>query len=85
MPLEINITSLKSREIIAILTNYPQGHLQVNQDHIFWISDYLEPENLSAPSGDGRFYNPNKPRPTQGQQLAKTFKKMSDTLGSMVC
>jgi hypothetical protein len=88
MPLEINITELKSKDIIKVLNNYPQGHLEIKQNHIFWCSDYLEPENQSrdfpsAPSADGRFSNQRKPN--AGEQAARAFKRMSDTLGSMVC
>jgi len=77
--MDIDITDLKSRDIIKILQNYPQGNLEVKFERIFWCSDYLEPESKDNHAGEP---------PTRGgphnQKPQRAMERMADTLGSMM-
>lgn len=76
--MNIDITDLKSRDIIKILEMYHQGHLETKFERIFWCSDYLEPETRYSHAGAPT--NPGSPPP----QPRKAIERMSDALGSMV-
>lgn len=76
--MNIDITDLKSRDIIKILEMYTQGHLETKFERIFWCSDYLEPETRYSHAGAPT--NPGSPPP----QPRKAIERMSDALGSMV-
>ena len=76
--MNIDITDLKSRDIIKILEMYPQGHLETKFERIFWCSDYLEPETRYSHAGAPT--NPGSPPP----QHRKAIERMGDALGSMV-
>jgi hypothetical protein len=80
--MNIDITDMKSREIIKLLNLYPHGSLVTKFERIFWCSDYSEPENLGDNTSPldprGRVPHPNGPR------AAQAFSRMADTLGSMV-
>lgn len=82
MGLDIDITDLKSRELIKILTLYPQGHLEIKYERVFWISDYAEPD--SAREEPRMNYRAQQGAP-QGSSASKPFERMADTLGQMVC
>lgn len=76
--MNIDITDLKSRDIIKTLEMYPQGHLETKFERIFWCSDYLEPETRYSHAGAPP--NPGSPPP----QPRKAIERMSDALGYMV-
>jgi hypothetical protein len=81
--MDIDVTNVKSRELIKILNLYPQGHLEIKFERIFWSSDYSEPD-LPRDEPVVRAFDPR--RPPQGKGNAgQVFQRMSDTLGSMVC
>lgn len=79
--MNIDITDLKSREISKILSMYPQGHLEIKFERVFWSSDYAEP---SLPyDNPAQAFDPR--RPPQGRGTAgQAFQRMGDTLGAMV-
>ena len=81
--MDIDITQLKSKEIVKILQLYPQGHLETKFERVFWCSDYSEPESRENPSGTP--YLPGVPatRPRENE-FNGAMKRMSDTLGSMM-
>jgi hypothetical protein len=81
--MDIDVTNTKSRELVKILNLYPQGHLEIKFERIFWSSDYSEPD-LPRDEPVVRAFDPR--RPPQGKGNAgQAFQRMSDTLGSMVC
>lgn len=83
--MDIDINDLKSKEIVKILSMYPQGHLEIKFERVFWSSDYAEPE-IPRETNSPPYPNRGQPAPQNSMQgAARTFKKMSDTLGSMVC
>lgn len=81
MSLDIDISEKKSREIIQILRNYPQGHLEIKFERVFWSSDYTEPEVTRWNPGESPDNRGFPPRKRSAGDVART---MSDTLGSMM-
>jgi hypothetical protein len=81
--MNIDITDLKSRDIIKILQSFSQGHLEIKFERIFWSSDYSEPD-LPREESSVRAFDPRRPPQGKGG-VGKSFERMADTLGSMVC
>ena len=77
--MDIDITDLRSRELIRLLNNYPQGHLEIKYERVFWCSDYLEPETASTDNGRSG----NRPSPYP-RGMAGAPQRALDALGSMV-
>jgi hypothetical protein len=86
MELSIDLTDLNSQEIIEALERYPYGHLEIKSERVFWITrdaPMRKEPPIFPPASAGGF---NQPKPRgQMQQANHAFKKMSDTLGSMIC
>jgi hypothetical protein len=81
MTLNIDITDLKSKEIIKILSMYPMGHCEIKYERVFWCSDYAEPSfNNDTP---GSAFDPRRPPQGKGN-IGQAFNKMSDSLASLV-
>lgn len=80
--MDIDITDLRSRDILRILQNYPQGHLEIKFERVFWCSDYTEPE-LPREEQVVKAFDPR--RPPQARGLSGGFQRAADVLGSMVC
>jgi hypothetical protein len=82
--MDIDITPLKSREIIKILSAYHSGHLEIKFERVFWCSDFAEPD---YPIGTPEIAeaNPRRRPPQGGNQFARGFERAADVLGSMVC
>jgi hypothetical protein len=80
--MDIEITELKSREICKILELFPQGHLEIKFERIFWSSDYTEP-SLSRDYPDSPQYRESR-KPNVAQDFSKRTKRMADVLGSMM-
>lgn len=78
--MDIDITELKSREIIKLLNLYPQGHLEIKFERVFWCSDYSEP---NLPTSPAEAFNPMRPPKASG--ASAPFERMADTLGGLVC
>lgn len=78
--MDIEITDMKSRDLIKLLTIYPQGHLEIKFERVFWCSDYSEPNLPTSPAED---FNPMRPPKASG--ASAPFERMADTLGSLVC
>jgi hypothetical protein len=83
MSLDIDITDLQSREIAKILNMYPQGHLKINFERVFWCSDYVEPSNADYPTSPAKAFDPRRPARGSGN-IGESFGRMSDTLAGMV-
>jgi hypothetical protein len=81
--MDIDVTNVKSRELVKILNLYPQGHLEIKFERIFWSSDYSEPD-LPRDEPVVRAFDPRRPPQGKGG-VGRTFERMADTLGSMVC
>lgn len=80
--MNIDITELKSRDIIRILNQYPMGHTEIKFERVFWCSDYVE-ASLQNDSPAAAF---DPRRPPQGKGNAgQAFQRMADSLGSLVC
>jgi len=79
--ISFDITDMDSKEIIRQLAYYPKGHLEIKFERVFWVSDYPEPQVPRDYPAD----SPSNPRGPQPNNTARAFKRMSDTLGSMVC
>ena len=79
--MDIDISELKSREVIKILELYPQGHLEIKYERVFWCSDYTEPETRYNPKGTPA---PGVPIQKKGNAINLAAQRMSDTLGSMM-
>ncbi|MCK9430211.1 MAG: hypothetical protein M0R17_09430 [Candidatus Omnitrophica bacterium] len=79
--IDIDITNLKSREIIKILELYSHGSLAIKYERVFWCSDYAEPETRENPVGTPPGVPPNQKRRNPGEP----FQRMADSLGSMIC
>jgi hypothetical protein len=71
--MNIDITDMKSRELIQILSQYPQGKLEMKFERIFWSSDYITPE---VPQN-----RPGMPQTQQNRRPGINFQAMSDQLG----
>ena len=81
MSMNIDVTELKSREIIKILSMYPQGHLEIKFERVFWSSDYAEP---SLPNDTlASAFDPRRPPQGKGN-IGQAFNRMSDRLADMV-
>ena len=80
--MDIDITDLKSREIIKLLTLYNSGHLEIKFERVFWCSDYSEPNLPTTPT---EAYGPMTMRPPRPSGASAPFERMADTLGSLVC
>jgi hypothetical protein len=80
--MDIDVTDVKSRELIKILNLYPQGHLEIKFERIFWSSDYSEPD-LPREEKTMRAFDPRRPPQGQGD-VGQRFGKMADVLGSMM-
>jgi len=78
--MDIDVTNLKSRELIKILEIYPYGVLTIKYERVFWCSDYAEPEVKHNPSGAIQQVAP----PNQRGNLNKAPQRMLDVLGSMM-
>ncbi len=81
--MNIDLTDLRSREIIKILQNYPSGSLIIKFERVFWASEDSEPvypRDILAASEENR----GQPRRKE-LTISDRFGKMSDTLGRMVC
>ena len=78
--MKIEITEMKSRELIKILTMYPYGSLETKQERIYWVSETIEPEITRQSPGDA----PTRGYPPKGEDWGKRFRRMSDTMGSMI-
>ena len=81
--MNIDITDMKSRELVNIFKMYPSGALAIKYERIFWCSDYSEPaDSRDYPSYPfdprGRVPNPGLPK------AAAAFGAAADRLGSMV-
>jgi hypothetical protein len=77
MNLDIDITDKKAREIIAIIQEYPEGHLEIKFERVYWIADSSVPMSRCGPEGTPR----NRGAPQPG--LAGGFGRALDVLGSM--
>jgi len=79
--MDIDITQLKSREITKILTMYPQGHLEIKFERVFWSSDYSEPDFPRCVPGEAPRVGGHQ---TPQAGLIGAPARMLDTLGSMM-
>jgi hypothetical protein len=79
--MDIDITDLKSFEIIQVLENYPRGSLGQRGDRIFWCSIGFEPERRN-PNITEKF-DPRRTPKGEGD-IGKRFEKMGDTLGRLM-
>jgi hypothetical protein len=80
--MNIEISDLRSREIIKILELYPQGHLEIKYESVFWCSDYSEPEpNMRNNPGTPPGVPPNQQR---NRSAAEMTRRAADSLGSMM-
>jgi len=79
----IELSGLDSRQIISILRNYPSGSLEIKGSLIFWKSDTIEPRFIEPPLPPDGY--PPRTRQTQNQQAGRVVKRMSDSLGAMIC
>lgn len=77
--MDIDVTELKSREIVKLLTLYPSGHLEIKFERVFWCSDYSEP---NLPTSPAEAFNPMRPPKASG--APNPFERMGDVLGSMM-
>lgn len=82
--MNIDITEMKSRELIRILTLYPYGSLETKHERIFWCSDTSEPEVNRQSPGDNPQRRGSPSKPNQGEEWSGRFRKMQDTLGGMM-
>lgn len=86
-PLQIDITNLKSREIIEVLSLYPYGHLEIKSESVLWISDYIKPSLDDKPdliNSLGAERNAPRRNASGMQDVNKRLRKMTDVLGSMI-
>jgi len=81
--MDIDITDERAREITKIINMYPQGHLEIKNERVFWCSDHIEPITDSPQPPMGRGY-PQQQSPVQQGKAAKGFNKALDVLGSMM-
>ena len=77
MNLDIDITDKKPREIIAIMHEYPEGHLEIKFERVYWIADSSVPMSRCGPEGTPS----NRGTPQPG--VSGGFKRALDVLGSM--
>jgi hypothetical protein len=83
--LDIDITELKSRDLIKIFSMYPSGRIEIKFERVFWCSDYAEPvSQRDMPPAEA--FDPRRPPQRQNtmNQASRTFEKMGDVLGSMM-
>lgn len=79
--MNIDVTDLKSKEIMKILSMYPMGHLEIKFERVFWCSDYAEP-SLQNDSPAAAF---DPRRPPQGKgNIGQAFQRASDVLAGMI-
>ena len=84
--MDIDITDVKSRELIKILSMYPQGHIEIKFERVFWASDYSEPDiPRENPYPSAAPVNPGQPRGQPPKSASAPFERMADALGRMVC
>jgi hypothetical protein len=76
--MNIDITDLNSKQIVKILTLYPFGSLEIKYERIFWCSETTEPETRQSPG------EPPRRGPPQKEDWGNRFRKMQDSLGSMI-
>ncbi len=80
MNLRIDITEMKSRELIKLLQTYPYGSLEIKYERVFWVSDNADPEPRQSP-GDA----PSRGYPTKRpDDWNKRFNRMQDALGRAI-
>jgi hypothetical protein len=79
MNIDIDITDKQSYEIIELMRNYPQGHLEIKYERVFWVSVSAGPARCSPESPP---FTGGTPQPQRG--LAGASKRMLDTLGSIM-
>lgn len=74
-----DITDATSQEIIAIITQYPNGRLQLNDNRVYWCTEATPTNKQPAatlPQGGGQV--------AQNQnQLAAASQRMLNTMGSI--
>jgi hypothetical protein len=78
--LDIDISELQSRALIRVLELYPQGHIEIKYERVFWCADYIEPEARN-PYGAPPGAPPNQPR---NRSAAEITRRAADSLGSMM-
>ena len=85
--MDIDITDERAREITKIINMYPQGHLEIKNERVFWCSDHIEPITDSPQPPMGRGYPQQQPPRQQSgmSNAAQGFKRSLDVLGQMVC
>jgi len=81
--MDIDLTDLRSKEIIKILENFSHGHIEIKFERVFWSSDYTEPD-MPREERTVRAFDPRRPPQGKGT-IGQGFERMADTLGSMVC
>lgn len=79
MGLSIDVTEMKSRDLIRVLQLYPYGGLEIKHERVFWVSDTTEPELPRQSPGEA----PRRGSPPK-EDWGNRFRKMQDSLGSMV-
>lgn len=86
MEISIDLTELNSQEIIEALERYPYGHLENKSNRVFWLSrDNPSKEVYPSSPAIPPLRGANNPKVNQMEQANRAFKKMTDTLGSMIC
>jgi len=81
--LDIDINDLNSQEIRNVLHSYPNGHLLIKFDRVFWSVEMSNNQyKPSAPSEKPEHGYTNEPK--NKQQPNDPFGRMGSTLMSMV-
>ena len=76
--MDIDMHNLKAHEIVDIMKLYPNGHLLIKYDRVFWSVGV--PKNVDT-TAHGTINNQVQERPVSRDP----FGKMHDTMMSMVC
>lgn len=79
--MNIDITDNEADEIIDVLETYPNGHLEVQGDRVYWIAKKVRPKPQKVDYS--QYDNPRGP-PKQVAKKTFDFDRALDTLGSVM-
>jgi len=84
--MDLDITNMRSLEIINILTNYPDGHLKIKNNRAIWFTE-VDNQRLhpSAPIGGADWINPETQRQQKPEQDSNPLNRMQESLFRSVC
>ena len=77
MTLDIDITDKRSHEIAEVMQNYPQGHLEIKFERVFWVSDSSGPISRGGPES----FPGNR---GTSNSVGDKFQRAADVLGGMM-